>query len=201
MNKTIIGALVGATVLAGGCGTVLREVERLSVRSSPSIGTPTATESPTGPATSATGMLPDLDALKQAARAALGAVPGSTLISIETEENGRLWEAQVVGKDGTEHQMDVESGKVVSGPTTEEEDAEDKVKHRDRVAAAKLDYAQAADKIVAAVPEGRITELNLDREQGKTVWEADVVTPDGTKHEVAVDAATGTVTRNNSART
>ncbi|MEV4171515.1 PepSY domain-containing protein [Nonomuraea sp. NPDC049709] len=198
MNKTIVGALVGATVLAGGCGTVLREVERLSVQSSPTLGTPTAitpTASPTG---SPSGS-PGAGDLKQAARAALAAVPGSTLISIETEQDGRIWEVQVVGKDGTEHQMDVESGKVVSGPTTEEEDAQDKAKHRERVAAAKLDYAQAADKIAATVPEGRITELNLDMDQGKTVWESDVVTPDGTKHEVALDAATGTVVGNNGA--
>ncbi|MFB4275066.1 PepSY domain-containing protein [Nonomuraea sp. MTCD27] len=198
MNKTIVGALVGATVLAGGCGTVLREVERLSVQSSPTLGTPTAitpTASPTG---SPSGS-PGAGDLKQAAQAALAAVPGSTLISIETEQDGRIWEVQVVGKDGTEHQMDVESGKVVSGPTTEEEDAEDKAKHRERVAAAKLDYAQAADKIAATVPEGRVTELNLDMEQGKTVWESDVVTPDGTKHEVVLDAATGTVTGNNGA--
>ncbi|MEV0619876.1 PepSY domain-containing protein [Nonomuraea sp. NPDC050404] len=198
MNKTIIGALVGATVLAGGCGTVLREVERLAVRSSPTVGTPTAT-APPGPSGSPSGATnaPGAGDLKQAAQVALAAVPNSTLISIETEEGGSRWEVQVVGQDGTEHQMDVQSGKVVTGPTTEEEDAEDKTKHRERVAAAKLDYAQAADNIAAAVPEGRITELNLDSEQGKTVWEADVVTPDGTKHEVAVDAATGSVTRNN----
>ncbi|WP_052424214.1 PepSY domain-containing protein [Nonomuraea candida] len=202
MNKTIVGALVGATVLAGGCGTMLREAERLAVQSSPTIGTPTATlpgsptDSPPGGATGTPGR-PGAGDLKQAAQAALAAVPGSTLISIETEEGGTRWEVQVVGKDGTEHQMDVEAGKVVTGPTTEEEDAADKTKHRERVAAAKLDYAKAADAIAAAVPEGRVTELNLDTEQGKTVWEADVVTPDGTKHEVAVDAATGAVTRNN----
>ncbi|MGR6921416.1 PepSY domain-containing protein [[Actinomadura] parvosata] len=201
MNKTIIAALVGASVLAGGCGTVLREVERLAVRTSPepSIGTATSTTATT--ATTAPQGTPGAGDLKQAARAALGAVPGSTLVSIETEENGRLWEVQVVGQDGTEHQLDVESGKVVGGPTTEEEDAADKAKHRARVSAAKLDYAQAADKIAAAVPEGRITELNLDTEQGKTVWEADVLAPGGTKHEVAIDAATGTVTRNNGATT
>jgi uncharacterized membrane protein YkoI len=91
--------------------------------------------------------------------------------------------------------MDVANGKVVNGPTTEEEDAGEKAKHRERVSAAKLDYARAADKIIATFPEGRITELNLDTRQGKTVWESDVVTPDGTKHDVAVDAATGTLTR------
>jgi uncharacterized membrane protein YkoI len=240
MNKTIIGALVGATVLAGGCGTAFREVERLAAQPSPSLGTPTSTTAPGAPGSPGDSPCPGcpggpggpggsgmpggpgapgesggpgmpgspggpgqnaLDDLKQAGQAALAAVPGSTLISIETEEGGRTWEVQVVGKDGTEHQVDVEAGKVVSGPTTENEDQSDKTKHRDRVAAAKLDYAQAADKIAAAVPEGRVTELNLDTEQGKTVWESDVITPNGTKHEVTVDATTGQVTQSNSTAT
>ncbi|SEG83100.1 Peptidase propeptide and YPEB domain-containing protein [Nonomuraea solani] len=196
MNKTIIGTLVGATLLAGGCGTVAREMERLAVWSSPTPGTPSAT-SPPGSATASPGPAD----LKAAAQAALAAVPGSRLISIETEENGTLWEVQVVGRDGTEHEMDVQAGKVVRGPATEGEDAADKAKHRERVAAAKLDYAQAADKILAAVPEGRITELNLDGEAGRTVWESDVVTSNGVKREVAIDAATGTVTRNNGTTT
>ncbi|GAA3558920.1 hypothetical protein GCM10022419_044370 [Nonomuraea rosea] len=192
MKKTIIGVLAGAAVLTTGCGTVMRQVERLAVQASPTGASPTASP-PATPTGSPSGRAGAGD-LRTAAQAALGAVPGSTLISIETEENGRLWEVQVVGQDGTEHQMDVESGKVVNGPTTEIEDAADKAKHQARVSAAKLDYAQAADKIAAAVPEGRITELNLDGEQGRTVWESDVVTPDGTKHEVTVDATSGTVT-------
>ncbi|MEV4080371.1 PepSY domain-containing protein [Nonomuraea fuscirosea] len=228
MNKTIIGALVGAAVLAGGCGTAFREVERLAAQPSPSLGTPTSTTAPGGSGGPGGPGNPDdsgapncpgcpggpggpgspggpggpggpgqdtLADLKQAGQAALAAVPGSTLISIETEEGGRTWEVQVVGKDGTEHQMDVEAGKIVNGPTTEDEEQSDKTEHRDRVAAAKLDYAQAADKITAAVPEGRITELNLDTERGKTVWESDVITPNGTKRQLTIDATTGQPTQ------
>ncbi|MFG1695603.1 PepSY domain-containing protein [Nonomuraea sp. NPDC049309] len=212
MNKSIIGALVGATVLAGGCGAVTSEAERLSVRSSPSLGTPTAesTDTPISPGTATPNGSPatpngspgtpgsaeqSLEDLKQAGQAAVAAVPGSKVISMETEENGSRWEIQVVSEDGTEYELDVEGGKVVTGPTIEQDDADDKAELRDRVAAAKLDYAQAADKIATAVPEGRITELALDDERDKTVWESDVVTTDGTKHEVTVDAVTGDVTR------
>ncbi|GAB2905721.1 hypothetical protein GCM10027203_00560 [Nonomuraea fastidiosa] len=205
MNKSIIGALVGATVLAGGCGAVTSEAERLAVRSSPTLGTPTAesTDMPISPGTATPDGSPgtpgsaqqSLEELKQAGQAALAAVPGSKVISMEAEENGSRWEVQVVGKDGTEYQLDVEGGKVVTGPTSEQDDADDKAELRDRVAAAKLDYAQAADKITAAVPEGRITELALDDERDKTVWESDVVTTDGAKHEVTIDAATGDVIR------
>src|SRR5690606_37643259 len=131
-----------------------------------------------------------LEDLKQAGQAAITAVPGSKVISMEAEENGSRWEIHLAGDDGTEYRLDVEGGSVISGPSTEQDDADDKAELRDRVAAAKLDYAQAADKIAAEVPEGRITELALDDEQDKTVWESDVVTSDGTKQEVTVDAAT-----------
>ncbi|WP_194244284.1 PepSY domain-containing protein [Nonomuraea phyllanthi] len=193
-----LGAAAGATMLAGGCGAVPGEAGRMAAHTPPPLSpAPPATTPPPGGTASPSpgGTAAGASDLRQAARAALNAVPGATLTSIETEENGRVWEVQVVDRDGTEHQMDVESGKVVRGPTTEQEDAADKAKHRDRVAAAKLDYSAAADKILAAVPQGRITELNLDTERGKTVWESDVLTPDGFKHEVAVDAATGAVVR------
>ncbi|GAA3657991.1 hypothetical protein GCM10022224_021560 [Nonomuraea antimicrobica] len=197
MNKTIIGALIGATVLATGCGTAAREAERLSEQSSPTLGSPTATTEPASPTGSPTGSpgTVSLEHLKQAAQAAIAAVPGSKLVAIESEENGRWWEAHVVGEDGTEHKMDIENGKVVRGPTTEEEDAAAKAKRKEELAAAKVDYVQAADKLVAAVPEGRIAELRLGTEHGKTVWEGELVTPDGTKHEATVDAATGEVVK------
>jgi uncharacterized membrane protein YkoI len=139
--------------------------------------------------------------LKQTAEAAMRAVPGATVMAMETEEDGRRWEVTLVSKDGTEHEVNVEAGKVVSGPVAEGQDSDNRAEQRKLMAAAKLTYAQAADKVMADVPEGRITELALDYEQGKTVWESDVVTPNGVKHEVAVDAATGDVIRANGATT
>ncbi|RSN15780.1 metallopeptidase [Nonomuraea sp. WAC 01424] len=198
MNKSIIGALVGAAVLAAGCGSAVRQLDQFAVEPSPAptMGSPPATGT-MSPSPGSSTMMPGAGQLKEAAKVALDAVPGSKLVSIESEQNGKLWEVKVVGSDGTEHEMDVQSGKVVKGPTAKQEDAQVKAKRRDLVAAAKLDYVQAADKIVAAVPEGHVTELKLGTENGKGVWEADVVTPDGTKHEVMVDAATGTVTKKN----
>ncbi|MFC4007471.1 PepSY domain-containing protein [Nonomuraea purpurea] len=196
MNRTIIGALVGATVLAGGCGPATRQAEELAAKAPSAIPSPNIiqTETPSGTPPGSPGQAGAVQ-LRQAAQAALAAVPNSKLISIKSEAEGRRWEVRVVGEDGTEHQMDVESGKVVRGPSTEESDEAEKAKHKELVNAAKLDYSQAVDKILAAVPGGRITELNLDTEQGKTVWEADVLTANGTKQEAAVDAVTGEVTR------
>ncbi|SDL12641.1 Uncharacterized membrane protein YkoI [Nonomuraea maritima] len=211
MNKTIAGSLVGVTMLAGGCATVQGQADRAVHLASPSLGAaagPTAgpTEGPTGgaPGGPASQGSPPVSPnrvgvgdLKQAAEAALRAVPGATVMTLEAEEDGRRWEVQLVGQDGTEHQVDVESGKVVGGPVAESQDQDDKNDDRDLVRAAKLDYAQAADRVMTVVPEGRITELSLDLERGKAVWESDVITPNGAKHEVTIDATSGEVLRTN----
>jgi uncharacterized membrane protein YkoI len=194
MNRTIIGAALAGTALlaASACAGDARQLAAHQAPSPmPSPMSPSDTPmSPSG-SPSASGM----EELKQAGQAALKAVPGSTLTSIESEENDKLWEVQVVDADGTEHELDVESGKVVSGPSAEDDDTEEKAEYQERVKAAKLDYLQAAQKVAGAVPEGRITELNLDTHNGKTVWEADVITANGTKQGVTVDAADGTTTK------
>jgi len=114
---------------------------------------------------------------------------------VESENNGTRWEVEVVTDDGTEHKVDVsaDGASVLRGPIEQQDSAADKAKHRDRVAAATLDYHDAVDALLKAVPNGRIDELNLDSERGTTVWEADVYDGSGTKHELSVDAATGTV--------
>lgn len=153
-----------------------------------------------GPATPAATNT-DIDALRRAGGTATAAIPGSTLISIETERDGR-WEVQVVAADGTEHEMDISSdgATVTVGPTAKTEDEADKAKHRERVQAAQVDYRAAADKILAEVPNGTITELNLDSNNGTTVWEADVADSSQTKHEVTIDAGSGQVLHNTTGR-
>ncbi|WP_286137560.1 PepSY domain-containing protein [Mycobacterium sp. IS-3022] len=142
-----------------------------------------------------------IDALRRAGSTATAAVPDSTLISIETERDGR-WEVQVVTADGTEHEMDIsnDGATVTMGPTAKTEDEADKAKHRDRVQAAQVDYQAAADKILAEVANGTITELNLDGNNGKTVWEADVIDDSQAKHEVTIDAGSGQVLQNTTGR-
>jgi hypothetical protein len=134
-------------------------------------------------------------ALLRAGASAEAAVPGSTLISIETEANGARWEAQVVTANGVEHELDISRGgrKVVSGPRVEHEDAGDRAKHRRRVHAARLDYRRAVAVVATAVKGATITELNLDTYRGKTVWEADVNAPSGVRHALKVDAGTGRI--------
>ncbi|MDN6169324.1 MAG: PepSY domain-containing protein [Micrococcaceae bacterium] len=136
--------------------------------------------------------------LEDAGDAALEEVSDSTVISIETEENGTRWEVQVVTSDGTEHEVDIsaDDGSVIGSPSTEDDDEQDRQKHQDRVDAAKVDFKEAAAKFRDAVPDARITELGLDDEHGTTVWEGDLIDDAGAKHEVQIDAGSGDVLTN-----
>ncbi|MDL4772773.1 PepSY domain-containing protein [Actinomadura xylanilytica] len=66
---------------------------------------------------------------------------------------------------------------------------------KDAPAKASVTAVQAADAVQKAAP-GVIEELELDDEKGRTVWEADVLTADGTWREVTLDANDGKVISN-----
>ncbi|WP_280425322.1 PepSY domain-containing protein [Nocardia carnea] len=56
-----------------------------------------------------------------------------------------------------------------------------------------IDRQTAMDTAAAAVPGSRSVSAELDSDQRTTVWEVEVVTPDGVEYEVSVDANTGAV--------
>lgn len=92
---------------------------------------------------------------------------------------------------------------------------EDQRERKDLVPAAKVAWNQAADTAVAAVPKGRLVEIELTTSRGTPtdtptgdpspsgsapaagapVWDVTVAAQDGTTHDVQVDAITGKVTR------
>jgi uncharacterized membrane protein YkoI len=177
-NQTGAG---GPTTTGGGA----------AVRSTASSRPPASSAPP-----SSTGQARGLIA---AGNTAVHAVPHATVISIEAERHGTVWETQVVTPDGTEHEVDVAANgtKIVSGPSAKHENQKDKAKHRKRVQAAKLDYRHAARTALSAVPNAKkVSELDLDTYHGTTVWEADVQDRSNTKHEVKINAVTGTVVAN-----
>ncbi|MFD8526762.1 PepSY domain-containing protein [Streptosporangium canum] len=197
------GALaLGAMLATTGCGGGAQPPPAAApVAAAPVTATtgPQTTRAPGEPEDSGSPAAPGgtvgTEDLRRAGEAALRAVPDSKLISIESEENGRLWEVQVVAADGTEHKLDVEAGtgKVIGKPRVEAEDAGDKAKHKRRVEEAKIGYLQAAEKIEAQVPGGRITELSLNGHNGKTVWEGDVIDSSRTKRFIMIDAGDGKI--------
>jgi hypothetical protein len=130
----------------------------------------------------------------RAGATALAKVPDATLVFIESEtDDAGTWKIQVVTADGTDQQMKVgvDGFTVLVGPTHA-----DKAQHRANVQAARLDYRAAVDKMLAAVPNGSVTKLNLIEVNGATVWEADVWDTELVEHDVTINAVSGELEAN-----
>ncbi|PTR31568.1 peptidase YpeB-like protein [Rhodococcus sp. OK519] len=201
-TRTTAFALAGAALVAlAGCGNDDDSSHDTTTNTTTSVAGSSVPNSSVPNSSGSGSAAPSTQALERAGATAVAAVPGSVLISIESEHD-QTWEAQVVTSDGVEHHVDVsaDGATVIGAPRIDNEDESDRAKHRDRVQAATLDYTAAAAAVLTAVQGGSITELNLDNDNGTTVWEADVIDGAGTKHEVTIDAATGQVLANTSGR-
>lgn len=139
----------------------------------------------------------------KAARTAQKEVSGSKLLEIElgdgdSKQGAPEWDAEVVASDGTatDVRVDAASGKVSGSTTDKDQDADDKKENTDKLAAARISAAQAAQK-ATDIKKGTVTAVALDTsDNGSTVWSVDVVTP-GTwnKTTVDIDAADGKAVR------
>jgi hypothetical protein len=141
---------------------------------------------------------PDPKTLLHAGAAAVAAVPNGTLTFIRSSEESGTWKVLVATPDGTAQSMDVSSDgvTVMVGPTPRNQSDADKTQNRARVQAARLDYRAAVDKILAAVRDASVTELNLGDSNGTTVWEADVWDYYIVEHKVTISAASGELIAN-----
>jgi|GEM_PF-6088405 len=135
----------------------------------------------------------DAQSLVTAGKTALDKVGKGTVLGLESENNGSVWEVAVVLSDGSVREVTTsgDGQDVRSGPEDDYTDQDDKAENKQLVQGAKLDYEAAAKKVLDA-HAGTITELELDDHDVGVVWEADVHT-DGPKYEVKVDAASGEV--------
>jgi uncharacterized membrane protein YkoI len=181
-------ASIAVTLLAlAGCGH--------GAKHSATSATPTTSTS----AMSAPAAPPDPQTLLRAATTAVKHVPGGTLIFIqsETADTG-TWKTHLVTADGTEQQVKVGSDgyTVLVGPTPTNDTDADKAKHRNLIHGAHLDYQAAVAKVLAAVPDGSITTLQLDDHNGTTMWDADVWDTNLVGHQVAINATSGELVSN-----
>lgn len=120
-------------------------------------------------------------------------VPGGFVTSVEAEHRGLTWEVTVTSPEGAETtvELNFDGSELTGEPREERDDESDRAKHRERVAAATLDVRAAHDAVLGFVPGGRVSELGLDTENGRVVWEGDVITDAGMKQEIRIDAGTG----------
>ncbi|MBT2233175.1 PepSY domain-containing protein [Nonomuraea sp. NEAU-A123] len=200
--KTIIDAIFASSALlaVAACGSV--DTQSNAGKAAPAGGAAVGLLSPPGPSGDPggePGQEPGGTAsLDKAIAAAMDAVKGSTVLSVQSENGGQIWEVQLAGSDGTERLVEVdESGKVVSGPRVKDTGKGEKARVMAIVKDAELTFKDAVDKVSSAV-HGKITHMSLDRynDNNLLVWDVDVATPDGTWQGVKVDAKTGAVTKN-----
>lgn len=185
-------AALALAALATGCGGGSEQLENVAATETPGTGTEMPGTSPgmESPGTQSPSGAADVE---RVGRAAMEAVPGGTIIAMEADDEGKMWDVTVVAEDGTTQTMkiDAESAKVTSSPTPKPDG--DKEKARELVQAAKVDYAQAAEKMLGEVPGGRITKLELETADGGAVWKGEVTDEQGEKRELRVDAESGEV--------
>ncbi|KAA8957645.1 metallopeptidase [Mycobacterium sp.] len=142
---------------------------------------------------------PDPQTLLRAGSTAVAKVPDSTLIFIQSDTaDAGTWKIRLATPDGNEQELKTGSDgiTVLVGPTPRNDSDADKAKRRNLVQAARLDYQTAVNKVLAAVPNGSITELRLDDKDGTTLWDADVYDTYLVEHKVAINATSGDLVAN-----
>lgn len=126
-----------------------------------------------------------------AAAAALQAAPGTvTALDLDADRPGLVWDAEVLGKDGKQHELTLDAGTArVLNQHLDRGDDDDRAQQR---AALKNARTTAADAARTAAPRGTVTSVELDDDNGaKAAWEVETVTKDGKQHTFLVDPQSG----------
>lgn len=126
---------------------------------------------------------------------ALREVGKGTVVSVEDESDGAEWAARVVAADGTVQEVHLAAdGAVLAGPSADTTDADDESDNRALVAAASsVSLAAAQKRMLAAVPGGRVTEIELGDLDDRVAWQGDVLDRNGVRHDVRIDAVNSSV--------
>ncbi|MEU8802867.1 DUF2613 family protein [Spirillospora sp. NPDC048819] len=151
---------------------------------------------------------------RQAADAALKAIPGGHIEGLEVDYDGRslLWEADVLAVDGAwrELHLDAGDGHVVADQIDRPEVGEDGDDCDDAkpgggasvlaaqaaaLRSAKITASRAAQIALNEV-SGIMTSADFEHRRTAHVWEVDITTDSGTEHKLRVDAASGRIIAN-----
>jgi len=187
-GRMLFAVLAITGMAAAGCGGTSEQIDRVAATATPEMSTP---EMGTGtPGASPTGAAADVE---RVGTVALHAVPDSEVVSMNASDDEKSWYVWVASKDGEKHKMTIDSmsGKVTQGPEAQKSSDEEKSKTQELVKAAKIDYAEAAGKMLTEFPGGRLTKLKLTMENAETLWKGTVEDAQKAEHKVAVNAVTG----------
>ena len=125
----------------------------------------------------------------RAAAIALQRIPGGTVVDIDpgTEGGQAVWEVLVRRPDnsGSEIYLNATTGAILR--------QERESLHREALGPGPaITVQQAIRTAAAAVPGGRVIAIDLDTENGRRVWDADVAGSGG-RSVITIDAATGRI--------
>lgn len=125
----------------------------------------------------------------RAAAIALQRVPGGTVVDIDPGiEGGRaVWEVLVRRPDNTGSEIYLNA---TTGAILRQE--RESIPREALGPGPAVTVQQAIKTAAAAVPGGRVIAIDLDTENGRTVWDADVAGPGG-RMQITIDAATSRV--------
>ncbi|SDU92931.1 Peptidase propeptide and YPEB domain-containing protein [Microlunatus sagamiharensis] len=204
-------ARYGAGVVAGlasfalvGCGSEETPVPAASsapattsAAAPPPETSAPASASPSASASASSGADGNRQALLAAVATAQDQLSGTTVVSVEQDdESGQtVWQVGVVTRDGDEQDVDVsaDGSEVVRTERVDRQDEADRRENRALVDDAEVDVTDAVEALPGSVDGGTVDQLELDRDRGSVVWEADVLDTDRREHEIRIDARSGDV--------
>ncbi|MFC8969247.1 PepSY domain-containing protein [Streptomyces sp. NPDC057094] len=192
-RNIVIATVAAAALIAGGTATSLAVTGNgTTAPTTRSSGQPGADDRRDDKAVEGTdGAGGKAVTAQDAIARALEHTPGTAVGAELDDENGAVvWEVEVVGRDGTWHDVRVSpaAGTVLGSRTEHEDDAA-------RVRAA-LDgtSVSAAEAARAAAAKGRVTEIDLDVDRGTPAWKVETLTPNGVEQEWRVGPDTARIT-------
>lgn len=185
MKKVIATAMAGALIVAGGIGfTGWKMVNAQEQNGNKAVN---VSEQKTNDASKHDSVI----SMEEAMEIAKGKYPGIvTDIELDRDHNRVKYEMDVLTKDAQyDIHVDAKTGEIVKAQK-ENDDREDRANAK----SAKISINEAI-KTAEKDVNGKVVSVELDREDGRLVYEAEAVTKDGQEHEVTVDANTGKVVK------
>lgn len=153
--------------------------------------TPGESSSQTPPGNDGASVSPEDEtaAVIAAGRTAESAVDGGRVMAIEFDDGE--WEVDLADAEGVEHDVRVsaDGAQVTRDPRRDNTDDDDRRENRDLFAAATLDHEQAVEVAAGEAAGERVTELQLDEEGGRVVWDVELAGG----RELRIDASSGDV--------
>lgn len=168
MIKTKYIALVSASALAFGLAGCSASTNDEAQTTSPSQATIQAQETPETTGDSSSDIIPFAD--NQAVIDAIKAVEaesGGKAVSLDREDDKKLWEITVISGD-SEIEYDVDANGTVTKEETDTADEDDK-----KYIADALPMVDAIEKALAEVPDGYVDEVEFDEDNGVVTWQID----------------------------